>query len=100
MSRIGRKPIAIPAGVKVTVDGSKVTVAGPKGTLDSTEGPDRDHVRSGQDHRRTASGRHRGILRPGVRTVLKQTGDIPRHSKPFLRFSMCLQPFFLKFEHP
>jgi len=36
MSRIGRKPIAIPAGVKVTVDGNKVTVAGPKGTLDST----------------------------------------------------------------
>ena len=36
MSRIGRKPITIPAGVKVTVDGNKVTVAGPKGTLDST----------------------------------------------------------------
>ena len=36
MSRIGRKPIAIPAGVNVTVDGNKVTVAGPKGTLDST----------------------------------------------------------------
>ena len=36
MSRIGRKPIAIPAGVTVTVDGNKVTVAGPKGTLDST----------------------------------------------------------------
>ena len=31
MSRIGRKPIAIPAGVKVTVDGSKVTVAGQIG---------------------------------------------------------------------
>ena len=27
MSRIGRKPIAIPAGVKVTVDGNNVTVA-------------------------------------------------------------------------
>ena len=39
MSRIGRKPIAIPAGVKVTVDGNKVTVAGPKGTLDSTFAP-------------------------------------------------------------
>ena len=39
MSRIGRKPITIPAGVKVTVDGSKVTVAGPKGTLDSTFHP-------------------------------------------------------------
>ena len=36
MSRIGRKPIAIPANVNVTVDGNKVTVAGPKGTLDST----------------------------------------------------------------
>lgn len=36
MSRIGRKPIAIPAGVKVTVDGNNITVAGPKGTLNST----------------------------------------------------------------
>ena len=33
MSRIGFKPIAIPAGVKVTVNGSTVTVQGPKGTL-------------------------------------------------------------------
>ena len=33
MSRIGLKPIAIPAGVKITLDGSKITVQGPKGTL-------------------------------------------------------------------
>ena len=33
MSRIGFKPIAIPAGVKVTVDNGTVTVQGPKGTL-------------------------------------------------------------------
>ena len=33
MSRIGRLPIAIPAGVDVTVDGSAVTVKGPKGEL-------------------------------------------------------------------
>lgn len=33
MSRIGRKPIAIPAGVEVKVDGQTVTVKGPKGTL-------------------------------------------------------------------
>jgi len=33
MSRIGRKPINIPAGVDVTIDGSVVTVKGPKGTL-------------------------------------------------------------------
>jgi large subunit ribosomal protein L6 len=33
MSRIGRKPIAIPAGVKVAVDGRAVSVTGPKGSL-------------------------------------------------------------------
>ncbi len=33
MSRIGKKPIDIPAGVEITVDGSTVTVKGPKGTL-------------------------------------------------------------------
>ena len=33
MSRIGRLPIAIPAGVDVNIDGSAVTVKGPKGTL-------------------------------------------------------------------
>ena len=36
MSRIGRNPIAIPAGVEVKVDGSTVTVKGPKGTLTKT----------------------------------------------------------------
>ncbi len=33
MSRIGRKPIDIPSGVTVTLDGSQVTVKGPKGEL-------------------------------------------------------------------
>jgi len=33
MSRIGRLPIDIPAGVDVTVDGPAVTVKGPKGEL-------------------------------------------------------------------
>lgn len=36
MSRIGKKPITIPAGVKVTLDGLTVTVQGPKGTLSRT----------------------------------------------------------------
>ena len=34
MSRIGNKPINVPAGVTVTIDGQKVTVKGPKGTLE------------------------------------------------------------------
>ena len=33
MSRIGRKPINIPAGVEVTVNDGEITVKGPKGTL-------------------------------------------------------------------
>ena len=36
MSRIGKLPIAIPAGVDVSVDGSTVTVKGPQGTLTRT----------------------------------------------------------------
>ncbi|OKP96344.1 50S ribosomal protein L6 [Paenibacillus sp. P46E] len=33
MSRIGRKPIAVPSGVDVTLDNTVITVKGPKGTL-------------------------------------------------------------------
>ena len=36
MSRIGRLPIPVPAGVEVTLDGQSVTVKGPKGTLSHT----------------------------------------------------------------
>ncbi|MEG0545562.1 MAG: 50S ribosomal protein L6 [Oscillospiraceae bacterium] len=36
MSRIGRQPIAVPAGVEVKLDGSTVTVKGPNGTLTRT----------------------------------------------------------------
>lgn len=33
MSRIGKKPVMIPEGVEVKIDGNVVTVKGPKGTL-------------------------------------------------------------------
>lgn len=33
MSRIGKLPVAIPAGVKIALDGNTMTVTGPKGTL-------------------------------------------------------------------
>jgi large subunit ribosomal protein L6 len=36
MSRIGRMPIAVPAGVTVKLDGNVVTVKGPKGELTRT----------------------------------------------------------------
>lgn len=34
MSRIGNKPITVPEGVEVKIEGQKVTVKGPKGTLE------------------------------------------------------------------
>ena len=36
MSRIGKLPIPVPAGVDVTIDGQRVTVKGPKGELSHT----------------------------------------------------------------
>jgi large subunit ribosomal protein L6 len=40
MSRIGNKPVAIPGGVTVTVDGNTVKVKGPKGELTETFRPE------------------------------------------------------------
>lgn len=40
MSRIGRMPITIPAGVDIKIDGNVVTVKGPKGTLTQQIHPD------------------------------------------------------------
>ena len=40
MSRIGKRPIAIPAGVEVKIDGNVVTVKGPKGQLTKELHPD------------------------------------------------------------
>ena len=41
MSRIGRMPITVPAGVEVTIaEGNVVTVKGPKGTLTKNLHPD------------------------------------------------------------
>ena len=35
MSRIGKKPIAVPSGVQVTIKGSAISVKGPKGQLET-----------------------------------------------------------------
>lgn len=39
MSRIGKKPIALPKGVEVKIEGATVTVKGPKGELKRTFDP-------------------------------------------------------------
>ncbi|AEP00363.1 MULTISPECIES: 50S ribosomal protein L6 [Heyndrickxia] len=40
MSRIGKKPVEIPSGVTVTINGDTVTVKGPKGELIRSFNPD------------------------------------------------------------
>src|SRR5574342_1383104 len=40
MSRVGKKPIELPAGVTLTIDNSTVTVKGPKGELTRTFNPE------------------------------------------------------------
>ncbi len=48
MSRIGKKPIAIPSGVTATIDGQSVKMKGPKGELSFTV-PDDCVVEQGDD---------------------------------------------------
>ncbi|WP_165228996.1 50S ribosomal protein L6 [Aquisphaera insulae] len=40
MSRIGRKPVAVPANVKVSIAGQKIEVEGPKGKLSFEHRPE------------------------------------------------------------
>ena len=39
MSRIGKLPVSIPAGVKVAIDGQTINVEGPKGKMSKTFAP-------------------------------------------------------------
>lgn len=63
MSRIGKQPIPVPAGVEVTIEGADVTVKGPKGALAQSFNPDMQitleedavHVRRPSDARQHRS---------------------------------------------
>jgi large subunit ribosomal protein L6 len=61
MSRIGKKPIPVPAGVTVTIDGAHVRVKGPKGEL-----------------ARTIPAEMSAAIEGGVLTVTRPS-DEPRH---------------------
>jgi len=49
MSRIGKKPVAIPSGVTVTLDGQTVAVKGPKGQLSWTVADEIEVKQEGSD---------------------------------------------------
>jgi len=49
MSRIGRRPIPIPSGVSVTLNGPQIAVTGPKGTLTRELVPDITVMQEGDE---------------------------------------------------
>ena len=49
MSRIGKKPITVPNGVTVTIDGQTVSVKGPKGQLSWTVADEIEVTQQGSD---------------------------------------------------
>jgi large subunit ribosomal protein L6 len=64
MSRVGKKPIAIPEGVTVKIEGSLVKVKGPQGSLERTVHPDIKLTMEGSEirvERPSDLGHHRAL---------------------------------------
>lgn len=91
MSRIGRMPVAIPAGVKVDVKNNQITVTGPKGTLTraiedrhiqvNIQGAELTVVRNSEDksvkakhglYRQLINNMVNGVVAPFTRTIIVQ----------------------------
>ena len=49
MSRVGKKPIPIPSGVDVTIEGTRIAVKGPKGQLEMQRPDEISVARDGDD---------------------------------------------------
>ena len=84
MSRIGKAPVPIPAGVEVRVEGRQVSVRGPKGSLQRTFHPDVQvsvQDRAALVARATDQRQHRA-LHGLSRALLANTRDSP--SRPCL----------------
>jgi large subunit ribosomal protein L6 len=64
MSRIGKKPIPVPGGVNVTIEGSTVRVKGPRGQLERTLHRDMIIRQEGSDvlvERPSEQGQHKAL---------------------------------------
>ena len=72
MSRIGNKPISVPAGVEVKIDGHTVTVKGPGGTLTQSFDPRMGLEQDGDVIRVTRPGEEKDVksLHGLTRTLL------------------------------
>ena len=81
MSRIGRQPIAVPAGVTIAIEPERVTVNGPKGELSERINRDIGVAQVGEEllvTRPTDRGEHRalhGLTRTLVANMVKGVTD-------------------------
>ena len=81
MSRIGRKPIPLPAGVMIAIEPERVTVNGPKGELQERIHRDITVVKEGEEllvTRPTDRGEHRalhGLTRSLVANMVEGVTD-------------------------
>lgn len=77
MSRIGKQPIELPAGVSVTIEKRTVTATGPKGSLQQSTAEGVDVAVRGsqvvlsrnQDNRQTRA--HQGLVRSLIQNMVK-----------------------------
>lgn len=70
MSRIGKSPIAIPAGVEVKIEGHTVTVKGPKGSLTQEFLPYVSIAQEGSEIKVTVDNEAHGNLHGLTRTLI------------------------------
>jgi large subunit ribosomal protein L6 len=72
MSRIGRKPVPVPAGVQVKIEGQQVQVKGPRGELARTFHPDMMIMQEGSEIKvsRPSDGRSHRALHGLTRALL------------------------------
>lgn len=81
MSRIGKRPVPVPSGVEVTLDGSDIRVKGPKGELQRILPAEMEVRREGDDivvARPSDSPRHRslhGLSRTLVANMIEGVTD-------------------------
>jgi large subunit ribosomal protein L6 len=81
MSRIGRLPIPIPAGVKVAVSGTQVSVEGKRGKLSQTVAPDGQCLVARRDDSKLSRAMH-GLYRRLIQNMV--TGVTEGFSKVLL----------------
>jgi large subunit ribosomal protein L6 len=86
MSRIGKRPVTVPAGVTVTVAGSTVTVKGPRGELTRTLNPELGYKVEGAEFtvsRPSEAERHKALHGLSRTLVANMVEGVTKGFSPF-----------------